>query len=289
MTCSGGARQRRGRTPRSPSTRRPRRVAGHDHEHGGRGSRQPHRREQRARTTPRPWSTRRSTAPAARAASASTSPMIRPSSTLAGPDPVVPGGLAHLQDPRRQQRATRADDVVIVHGTQRLVAANVIVSQIVTDGAQSAPSVAARSRRRRRNARCGRLNPGGTILMTVQGFVIGSAGSSSSAPRRSPATSRTRASRSTDTELTTVKPFIDLTITKSDSPDPVCARSWPGTPPAARAVCLGGLTYTLVVGNSGIGQRQQRRGPRSASAQAPSSTASSLRRLPAASSTGRTC
>src|SRR5690606_21999652 len=39
-----------------------------------------------------------------------------------------------------------------------------------------------------------------------------------------------------------------LTITKADSPDPVCASSWPGNP----GVCGGGLTYTFVVGNSGI-------------------------------------
>src|SRR5262249_44946646 len=55
----------------------------------------------------------------------------------------------------------------------------------------------------------------------------------------------------TDTEVTTVKPGIDLTITKSDSPDPVCARSWPGAAPLP-LVCRGGLTYTFVVGNSGI-------------------------------------
>ena len=60
---------------------------------------------------------------------------------------------------------------------------------------------------------------------------------------------------STDTELTTVKPSVDLTITKTDSPDPVCARSWPGTVPVpllGPPVCLGGLTYTFVVGNSGV-------------------------------------
>ena len=65
----------------------------------------------------------------------------------------------------------------------------------------------------------------------------------------------------TDSEITTVKPGIDLTVTKADSPDPVCARSWPVTPahPAPPSpplleppACLGGLTYTFVVGNSGI-------------------------------------
>ena len=46
---------------------------------------------------------------------------------------------------------------------------------------------------------------------------------------------------------------MDLTITKADSPDPVCAASWPAVPAGPpNGVCLGGLTYTFVVGNSGI-------------------------------------
>src|SRR5829696_1115997 len=52
----------------------------------------------------------------------------------------------------------------------------------------------------------------------------------------------------TDSEITSVRPAVDLTITKADAPDPVCAASWPGP----GGVCQGGLTYTLVVGNSGV-------------------------------------
>ena len=75
-----------------------------------------------------------------------------------------------------------------------------------------------------------------------------------------------------------MRPQVDLTITKADSPDPVCAASWPttanpsakhlpsaptglsaasGNIPAAGLLgtpdCLDGLTYHLVVGNSGNG------------------------------------
>ncbi len=42
----------------------------------------------------------------------------------------------------------------------------------------------------------------------------------------------------------------DLTISKSDAPDPVCARSWPDG--GNTNDCRGGLHYTFVVGNSGV-------------------------------------
>jgi uncharacterized repeat protein (TIGR01451 family) len=53
----------------------------------------------------------------------------------------------------------------------------------------------------------------------------------------------------TDQVQTIIKPSYDLTITKSDSPDPVCAASFPE---GAGGVCQGGLRYDFVVGNSGI-------------------------------------
>src|SRR5262249_2295238 len=89
------------------------------------------------------------------------------------------------------------------------------------------------------------------ILMTVSGKVIASAGSTIINTATVTGNVKNTGVSATDTELTTVKPGIDLTITKADSPDPVCARSWPGNAPAP-LVCRGGLTYTFVVGNSGI-------------------------------------
>jgi uncharacterized repeat protein (TIGR01451 family) len=171
--------------------------------------------------------------------------------TGAGPDPVIPGALLTFKILAANNAPTRADDVVVVLGTQSLEASSVIVSQIVTDGAIGTSGGCTVSSSQ---ARClvRSLNPGGTILMTVQGYVIGSAGSTIISTSTVTGNIKNKGVTSTDTELTTVKPFVDLTVTKSDSPDPVCARSWPGVPPPG-AVCLGGLTYTFVVGNSGIG------------------------------------
>ena len=56
----------------------------------------------------------------------------------------------------------------------------------------------------------------------------------------------------------------DLTISKSDVPDPVCASSWPDG--ANTDDCRGGLTYTFVVGNSGVQDANERPRPRSAAA-----------------------
>jgi uncharacterized repeat protein (TIGR01451 family) len=172
--------------------------------------------------------------------------------TGAGPDPVIPGALLTYKMLVTNNAATRADDVTIVLGTQSLEAASVLVSQIVTDGTvgQSGGCTIVSP-----EAKCvvRMLNPGGTILMTVQGYVIGSAGSFILGTATVTGNIKNKGVTSTDTELTTVRPFVDLTITKTDSPDPVCARSWPAPAPPPGAVCLGGLTYTYVVGNSGIG------------------------------------
>ena len=51
----------------------------------------------------------------------------------------------------------------------------------------------------------------------------------------------------------------DLTISKSDLPDPVCARSFPDG--ANTDDCRGGLHYTFVVGNSGIQDAVERGRP----------------------------
>src|SRR5262249_39457390 len=146
--------------------------------------------------------------------------------------------------------STRADDVTIVDGTQGLVASSVQASFVVTNGtvgngggwSGSAPPARCLART---------PDPGGTGLMTLPRPV---------SPASRPAMINTATATcnvkhpgvsATDTELTTLKPDVDLTITKADSPDPVCARSWPGSTPTP-LVCRGGLTYTFVVGNSGI-------------------------------------
>ena len=177
----------------------------------------------------------------------------------AGPDPVNPGQVVTYKILVTNPTVNRADDVVIVDGTQGLEAASIQVSQIVTNGSIGTfggCTVAAPQ------ARCSikSLNAGGTVLMMVKGQVVASAGSNIINTATVTANIKNAGTTSTDTELTTVKPAIDLTVTKADSPDPVCAHSWPtsGAKPApgppdelAPAVCLGGLTYTFVIGNSG--------------------------------------
>ncbi len=168
----------------------------------------------------------------------------------AGNDPSTPGSLLTYKILVTNMASLRADDVVIVNGTQGLEASSLSVSQIVTDGTVGnfggcfveAPQVKCSVRT---------LQPGGTILMTVTGQVVASAGSTIIDTATVTGNIRNTGYSSTDTEMTTIKPGIDLTITKSDSPDPVCARSWPGAAPLP-LVCRGGLTYTFVAGNSGI-------------------------------------
>ena len=182
----------------------------------------------------------------------------------AGPDPVMPGQVVTYKILATNASPFRADDVVVVDGTQGLEAATIQVNQVVTNGTVgtfggctiTAPQ-----------ARCSirSLNPGGTLLMTVSGQVIASAGSTIINTATVTGNIKNQGTTSTDTERTTVRPSVDLTVTKADSPDPVCARSWPTTtlgggskptptvpPLLAAPVCLGGLTYTFVLGNSGI-------------------------------------
>ena len=181
----------------------------------------------------------------------------------AGPDPVTPGSLITYKILVTNNATTRADDVMLVDGTQGLDAASLFIDQIVTDGtvgqsggcSVSAPEVRCLVRT---------LNPGGTILYTVRGTIVASAGSTIINSATVSGNIKNVGYASTDTELTTVRPSVDLTITKADTPDPVCASSWPTTaeggsepPPTsppllAAPVCLGGLQYTLVIGNSGI-------------------------------------
>lgn len=169
----------------------------------------------------------------------------------AGPDPVFPGGLLTYKIELKNNSDTRADDVQIVDGTQSLEAASITVNQVITNGAigshngctVSAPEVRCIIRS---------LDPGGTMLVTITGQVVGSAGSTILNTATGTANIKNIGHSVTDTEITTVKPATDLTITKGDLPDPVCARSWPADQLPATMVCRGGLTYNFVVGNSGL-------------------------------------
>jgi uncharacterized repeat protein (TIGR01451 family) len=162
------------------------------------------------------------------------------------PDPVTPGQKLTYIITVTNNAATRADDVVVVDGTQGLTAASITASQVVTNGTVgnfggctvTAPQIKCSIRT---------LNPGGTLVVTISGQVVAAAGSTILDTATVTGNISNKGVSSTASAMTTVRPAVDLTVTIADSPDPVCARSWPGAP-----VCGGGLKYTFVVGNSGI-------------------------------------
>jgi uncharacterized repeat protein (TIGR01451 family) len=208
-------------------------------------------------------------------------PTSYPWSFGAGPDPVNPGEMLVYKIQAKNNATSRADDVVITDGTNGLAAASITASQTIVGGTLgntggcvvNAPQV-----------RCSIkwLDPGGTLTVTITGTVVAASGSTIFNTATVNGNIKNVGVTSTDSEATTVRPSIDFTITKVDSPDPVCARSWPRdfpplgetghlanspippAPPAATgqvespqllapAVCLGGLTYDFVIGNSGNG------------------------------------
>lgn len=167
----------------------------------------------------------------------------------AGPDPVVPGAPLTYKVRVTNPGTTRADDVVVVVGTQGLEAASIVATQAIVDGAVgngngcsvNAPQVRCAIRS---------LNAGGTQTVTIVGTVVAPAGTSIFTTATVTGNVKNVGVSATDPENTTVRPSVDLTVTNASSPDPVCARSWPTPTPG---VCLGGLKYTFVVGNSGLG------------------------------------
>jgi uncharacterized repeat protein (TIGR01451 family) len=195
--------------------------------------------------------------------------------TGAGPDPVNPGQKLtykiQVVNAATGNNAT-ANDVVMADATQGLDAASIVASQTIvggqlakTDGCVvAAPQVKCTVKA---------LSSLGTQTITISGTVQQSAGSSIFNTATVTGNVKNTGVSNTASEVTTIRPQVDLTITKGDSPDPVCARSWPTdsqhlasgpagllplpsgspTPLVAPSVCLGGLTYQLVVGNSGQG------------------------------------
>lgn len=197
--------------------------------------------------------------------------------TGAGPDPAWPGTRLTYKilvtNNATGSNAT-ATNVVTTDPTQGLDASSIVASQTVVNGTLAKTdgcTVASGS------VRCTvkSLSSLGTQAITITGTVVQSAGSTIFNTATVTGNVKNQGVTNTATETTTVRPAIDLTITKADSPDPVCASSWPTTlAPAAQHLaatpqglspaagdapalldtvqCLGGLTYSLVIGNSGI-------------------------------------
>jgi hypothetical protein len=153
-------------------------------------------------------------------------PTSYPWSTGAGPDPVNPGQKLTYKIQVTNAASTRADDVTITDGTQGLDASSITVSQVIVNGtvgvsggcSVAAPQVRCTDRT---------LNPGGTITITISGIVVSTAGANIFNTATVTGNIKNQGVSATASESTTVRPAVDLTITKSDSPDPVCARSWP--------------------------------------------------------------
>jgi uncharacterized repeat protein (TIGR01451 family) len=189
------------------------------------------------------------------------------------PDPVNPGQLLTykiLVTNNASGNNATANYVSVVDSTQGLDASSITASQTVVNGqlaktdgcVVNAPQVKCTVKA---------LASTGTISITIIGKVVQSAGASLFDTATVNGNVKNTGVTNTASEATTVRPYYDLNITKSDSPDPVCAASWPAgashlanapfgatpatgapTPLVQPATCLGGLTYTLVVGNSGI-------------------------------------
>jgi uncharacterized repeat protein (TIGR01451 family)/fimbrial isopeptide formation D2 family protein len=198
--------------------------------------------------------------------------------TGAGPDPVNPGQTLTYKIQVTNNATgnnSRADYVVVTDGTQGLEASSIVASQVIVNGTLgngggctvTAPLVTCSIRS---------LNSGGTLTITISGTVISSAGGSIFNTATVTGNIKNTGVTNTASETTTVRPQVDLTITKADGPDPVCAASWPVDAPVSQHLpstangvappasgsplallgappCLGGLTYSLVVGNSGNG------------------------------------
>ena len=145
--------------------------------------------------------------------------------TGAGPDPVNPGQkLTYkiLVTNNATGNNSRADDVVVTDATQGLEAASIVASQVIVNGSLgttggcvvTAPQV-----------RCSikSLNSGGTLAITISGTVIQSAGSSIFNTATVTGNVKNTGISNTASEVTTVRPAFDLTITKGGAPNPVCA------------------------------------------------------------------
>ena len=146
----------------------------------------------------------------------------------------------------------RADYITMTDGTQGLQAASLrVVSATRTSGTAPVCTVAAPTVTLHDDAPLGEQHHDAQSHGRHRGHGRGLrlARRSSTAPPSTP-TSRTSATRERDEVQTIINAGRDLTITKSDAPDPVCARSWPDA--GNTDDCRGGLHYTFVVGNSGI-------------------------------------
>ena len=141
----------------------------------------------------------------------------------------------------------RADYVTVTDGTQGLDAASLSASATVLGGSGTTPACTIAAPQV--TCTMTRLATNDSLVVTIKGRVIAPAGTTIINTASANLNIKNVGYTATASATTVIKPGIDLTITKAAAPDPVCASSWPG---AGTADCRGGLTYSFVVGNSGL-------------------------------------
>lgn len=165
-----------------------------------------------------------------------------------GPASAVPGQLIQYTLTLTNGTLGRADYITVTDGTQGLQAASLrVVSAVSSSGTDPICTVAAPT------VECTmtRLAVNGTLVVVIEGMVVASAGSTIINSAAVNANVKNDGYTERDEVQTIINAGRDLTISKSDMPDPVCARSFPDTPPVTTD-CKGGLAYTFIVGNSGV-------------------------------------
>jgi len=164
-----------------------------------------------------------------------------------GPASAIPNELIQYTLVVQNGSLGRADYITLTDGTQGLQAASLrVISAQATSGTTpkcvvTAPTV---------ECTMTRLATGGTLTVVIEGMVVAPAGSTIINSAAVNANVKNKGYTSRDEVQTIINAGRDLTISKADAPDPVCARSWPDG--ANTADCRGGLHYTFVVGNSGV-------------------------------------
>lgn len=163
-----------------------------------------------------------------------------------GPATAIPGEVIEYTITVENGTLGRADYITVTDGTQGLQAASLqVVSAVATSGTTPQCVVAAPTV----TCTMTRLAVNGTLTVVIRGMVIASAGSSIINTASVNANIKNTGYSASDEVQTIINPDIDLTISKADDPDPVCASSFPNV---GTTDCQGGLTYTFAVGNSGI-------------------------------------
>jgi uncharacterized repeat protein (TIGR01451 family) len=157
----------------------------------------------------------------------------------------VPGQLLYYRVTITNGTLGRADYLTMTDTTQGLQAASLtVLSAVSSGGTTPACTVSAPL------ATCTmtRLPVNGTMVVEIRGMVVAPAGSTILNNATVTANIKNKGYSATDQVQTIIKPGFDLTITKADTPDPVCASSFP----PATGDCTGGLRYDFVLGNSGL-------------------------------------